>query len=257
MLGAERRLRWSYDEKVRLVEETLQPGETVCGVARRHGVTHSLPFAWRRQARQGDWAEMLRLLLFPSRSHLHGHRHRSARRNWRLRLLRNAQGQESSRSSLAAVVVFALIATSTLRRCSRFLSSCEDDDSDSERRQGLDRDRPHRYAPRHANPGSYRSGEPEARSPAGDLALLLGTAEALLDNFYDGVNVILSAIDHKFRRILVWLRREEPLAPYPGRSTARSQIPASHATIRADVARSRPKFGQPCAALARALPNIG
>lgn len=35
VLGAERRRRWSYDEKVRLVEETLQAGETVCGVARR------------------------------------------------------------------------------------------------------------------------------------------------------------------------------------------------------------------------------
>lgn len=53
MLGAERRRRWSYDEKVRLVEETLQRGETVCGVARRHGVAHSLLFTWRRQARQG------------------------------------------------------------------------------------------------------------------------------------------------------------------------------------------------------------
>ncbi|KQT06755.1 transposase [Bradyrhizobium sp. Leaf396] len=53
VLGAERRRRWSYDEKVRLVEETLQPGETVCGVARRHGVAHSLLFTWRRQARQG------------------------------------------------------------------------------------------------------------------------------------------------------------------------------------------------------------
>lgn len=52
VLGAERRRRWSYDEKVRLVEETLQPGETVCG-ARRHGVAHSLLFTWRRQARQG------------------------------------------------------------------------------------------------------------------------------------------------------------------------------------------------------------
>ncbi|MBP0113875.1 transposase [Bradyrhizobium vignae] len=31
VLDAERRRRWSYDEKVRLVEETLQPGETVCG----------------------------------------------------------------------------------------------------------------------------------------------------------------------------------------------------------------------------------
>lgn len=28
VLGAERRRRLSYDEKVRLVEETLQPGET-------------------------------------------------------------------------------------------------------------------------------------------------------------------------------------------------------------------------------------
>lgn len=53
VLGAERRRRWSYDEKVRLVEETLQAGETVCGVARRHGVAHSLLFTCRRQARQG------------------------------------------------------------------------------------------------------------------------------------------------------------------------------------------------------------
>jgi transposase len=53
VLGAERRRRWSYDEKVRLVEETLHSGETVCGVARRHGLAHSLLFTWRRQARQG------------------------------------------------------------------------------------------------------------------------------------------------------------------------------------------------------------
>jgi transposase len=53
VLGTERRRRWSYDEKVRLVEETLQAGETVCGVARRHGVAHSLLFTWRRLARQG------------------------------------------------------------------------------------------------------------------------------------------------------------------------------------------------------------
>lgn len=53
MLGAERQRRWSYDEKVGLVEETLQSGEAVCGVARRHGVAQSLLFSWRRQARQG------------------------------------------------------------------------------------------------------------------------------------------------------------------------------------------------------------
>jgi transposase len=53
VLGAERRRRWSQDEKARLIEETLQPGETVCGVARRHGLAQSLLFTWRRQARQG------------------------------------------------------------------------------------------------------------------------------------------------------------------------------------------------------------
>lgn len=53
VLGAERRRRWNYDEKVRLVEETLQAGETVCGDARRHGMAQSLLFTWRRQARQG------------------------------------------------------------------------------------------------------------------------------------------------------------------------------------------------------------
>jgi transposase len=53
VLGAERRRRWSSDEKARLVEETLQAGETVCGVARRHGLAPSLLFSWRRQARQG------------------------------------------------------------------------------------------------------------------------------------------------------------------------------------------------------------
>jgi len=53
VLGTERRRRWSYEEKARLIEETLQPGETVCGVARRHGVAQSLLFSWRRQARAG------------------------------------------------------------------------------------------------------------------------------------------------------------------------------------------------------------
>ena len=49
VFGAERRRR--YDEKVRLVEETLQAGETFCGVARRR-VAYSLLFTCRRQARQ-------------------------------------------------------------------------------------------------------------------------------------------------------------------------------------------------------------
>jgi transposase len=49
--GVERRRRWSSDEKVRLVEETLAPGAKVSEVARRNGISASLLFTWRRQAR--------------------------------------------------------------------------------------------------------------------------------------------------------------------------------------------------------------
>jgi Transposase len=40
--GIERRRRWSSDEKMRLVEETLAPGANVSEVARRNGISTSL-----------------------------------------------------------------------------------------------------------------------------------------------------------------------------------------------------------------------
>ena len=49
--GVERRRRWSSDEKTRIVEETLVPGTKISEVARRNGVSASLVFTWRRQAR--------------------------------------------------------------------------------------------------------------------------------------------------------------------------------------------------------------
>jgi transposase len=49
--GVERRRRWSSDEKTRLIEETLVAGAKVSEVARRNGVSASLLFTWRRQAR--------------------------------------------------------------------------------------------------------------------------------------------------------------------------------------------------------------
>ena len=73
LLGAERRQRWSYDEKVRLVEETLQAGETVSDAVPRHGIAHSLLFSSRRRARRGSTGQIMRLLLFPSRSHCGGY----------------------------------------------------------------------------------------------------------------------------------------------------------------------------------------
>ena len=45
------RRRWSEEDKRRLVAETLGPGETVHGVARRRGVSPSQLFAWRKRFR--------------------------------------------------------------------------------------------------------------------------------------------------------------------------------------------------------------
>ena len=46
--SVQRRRRWSAREKVRMVEDTYEPGMTVSLVARRHGVTANQLFTWRR-----------------------------------------------------------------------------------------------------------------------------------------------------------------------------------------------------------------
>src|SRR5262249_21606827 len=51
--SVQRRRRWTAPEKVRMVEETLEPGMTVSLVARRHGVANQL-FTWRRLVAQGS-----------------------------------------------------------------------------------------------------------------------------------------------------------------------------------------------------------
>jgi transposase len=50
--GAGRRRAWPADVKARNIAESNTGGETVCGVARRHGLTPSQLFWWRRAARQ-------------------------------------------------------------------------------------------------------------------------------------------------------------------------------------------------------------
>lgn len=48
ILGQARR-RWSEDEKRALVAETFADGQTVNGVARRHNISRSMLFGWRKQ----------------------------------------------------------------------------------------------------------------------------------------------------------------------------------------------------------------
>ena len=51
--SVQRRRRWPTAEKIRLVEETMQPGMSVSYVARRAGVAPSLLFNWRRRMLEG------------------------------------------------------------------------------------------------------------------------------------------------------------------------------------------------------------
>jgi transposase len=50
--GTGRRRTWSAEDKTRIVAESLTSGESVCAVARRHGLSPQQLFGWRRQARQ-------------------------------------------------------------------------------------------------------------------------------------------------------------------------------------------------------------
>jgi transposase len=50
--GAGRRRKWSDEDKARIISETVASGESVCAVARRHGLSPQQLFGWRRQLRK-------------------------------------------------------------------------------------------------------------------------------------------------------------------------------------------------------------
>ena len=51
--GVARRRCWSAHEKLRIIQESLAPGESVSAVARRNGVAPNLLFRWRRLMDEG------------------------------------------------------------------------------------------------------------------------------------------------------------------------------------------------------------
>jgi transposase len=52
--GAGRRRTWSDEDKARVVAEIAASGDTVSGVARRHGLSPQQLFGWRRQVRESQ-----------------------------------------------------------------------------------------------------------------------------------------------------------------------------------------------------------
>jgi transposase len=53
LVGPERRRRWSGEEKARIVAEATAPDARVADIARRHGVSRSLIYTWRRESSPG------------------------------------------------------------------------------------------------------------------------------------------------------------------------------------------------------------
>src|SRR3954467_14853108 len=54
--GAGRRRIFPADEKAAIVAESYAPRRTVCGVARRHGLTPAQLFTWRRPCLCLPWS---------------------------------------------------------------------------------------------------------------------------------------------------------------------------------------------------------
>src|SRR4051812_40201092 len=47
--GAVRRRHWTTEQKLQIIEESFQPGETVSSVARRRGVAPNMLYRWRNR----------------------------------------------------------------------------------------------------------------------------------------------------------------------------------------------------------------
>src|SRR5450631_1972510 len=54
--GIQRRRRYTAEQKMAFVQEAMQPGMTISYVARRHGISPSLIFGWRRRMSEGGKA---------------------------------------------------------------------------------------------------------------------------------------------------------------------------------------------------------
>src|SRR5437660_600475 len=50
----ERRRRWTSEQKLALVGETLRPGASMTQIARRYGISTGLLYTWRRLAQNGE-----------------------------------------------------------------------------------------------------------------------------------------------------------------------------------------------------------
>jgi len=54
LAGPERRRRWSTEEKLRILGQSVAPGSSVSLVCRMHGISSGQVYTWRKQFRKGE-----------------------------------------------------------------------------------------------------------------------------------------------------------------------------------------------------------
>ena len=66
LAGPERRRRWSIEEKLRILAQSVAPGSSVMLVCRMHGISSGQLYTWRRQFRTGELTGFAPLMVSPA-----------------------------------------------------------------------------------------------------------------------------------------------------------------------------------------------
>ena len=66
LAGPERRRRWSVEEKLRILAQSVTPGSSVMLVCRMHGISSGQHYTWRRQFRTGELTGFAPVMVSPA-----------------------------------------------------------------------------------------------------------------------------------------------------------------------------------------------
>lgn len=65
LTGPERRRRWSVEEKLRILAQSVAPGSSASLACRLHGISSGQLYTWRRQFRTGELTGFAPVLVVP------------------------------------------------------------------------------------------------------------------------------------------------------------------------------------------------
>jgi transposase len=70
--GPERRRRWSTEEKLRVLVQSIAPGSSASLTCRLHGISSGQLYTWRKQFRQGELTGFVPVAIAPEPARLEG-----------------------------------------------------------------------------------------------------------------------------------------------------------------------------------------